>query len=413
MNQPTSCDHPELRPIEDAQALLIDAIAPISASILKPIGESLGYVLATDVLSTLQVPSADNSAMDGYAVNVDDLQDDDTLTLIGTSYAGAPYEHKLAPGTCVRITTGGVIPEGANGVMMQENVELSGDRVKFLVKPKLGQSIRKAGENIDVGQVVAQQGTLITPAHIGLFASLGLADINVVRKLKIAVLSTGNELKSPPQTLTTGDVYDSNRPAIIAALIQFGAEVIDLGIIPDDKQLLKDAFEKADNLADAIVTSGGVSVGDADYTKEVLEEAGEIEFWKLAIKPGKPFAFGRLAHSLFFGLPGNPVSAMVTLNQLVLPALQKYRSAQPLQRLTLSATSAELFKKRPGRTDYQRAVYWTEANGTLMVKPCGPQGSGIFTSITQANCFAILARQSGDVEVGQRVTIQPFDSFIA
>jgi molybdopterin molybdotransferase len=398
--------------VEQAIEQLLNSIDALSEIIYVPLKSCLGLVVAEDISSQMNVPAADNSAMDGYAVNVEDLKASDTLTLVGSSLAGAPYSSVLTQGQCVRITTGGVIPQGANGVMMQENVHLDGNQVRFLSIPSIGQSIRKAGESIQIGQVVVERGTVLSPAHIGLVASLGIATLPVVRKLKVAVLSTGDELKEIGDELKVGDVYDSNRPALVAALQQFGVEVIDLGIIADNKSMLLNAFNQANEVADAVVTSGGVSVGDADYTKEVLEDLGQIEFWKLAIKPGKPFAFGRLPDSLFFGLPGNPVSAMVTLNQLVLPALQKYRGAKGLQRLILSATASQSFKKRPGRTDYQRATFVTDESGELFVQPSGAQGSGIFSSITQANCFAILPQDSGDIETGQQVQIQPFDQFI-
>lgn len=407
------CDQPGLRPIEEAMQQLFQSIKPLAEHLHVPILESLGQVLAEDISSNLDVPPSDNSAMDGYAVRVADLANTDTLTLMGASLAGQPLTTEIQAGECARITTGGVIPKGADAVMMQENVQVEGDKVRFLVKPKLGQSIRRAGESIKCGQVVMNQGTKLSPSHVGLLASLGVAKVKIVRPLNVAVLSTGDELVEPGCTLGEGQIFDSNRPAIIATLQHFGAHIKDFGIIKDDKTSLHQAFSEASSWADAIITSGGVSVGDADYTKEVLEELGSIAFWKLAIKPGKPFAFGKIGQALFFGLPGNPVSAMVTLHQLVLPALQHQQNGVVLARNEFCAVAAELFKKRPGRTDYQRALFWTDSSGVLNVKPCGPQGSGIFSSITQANCFAILPKDSGDLLPGEQVTIQPFDMFIA
>lgn len=408
-----TCDQPGLRPIEEAMQQLFQSITPLDEHLNLPIAESLGQVLAVDVASNLDVPPSDNSAMDGYAVRVEDFVTTDTLILVGASLAGQPFTGELKAGQCARITTGGVIPQGADAVMMQENVRVDGENVRFLVKPKLGQSIRLAGESIKRGEVVLTKGTKLTPSHVGLLASLGVATVAIIRPLRVAVLSTGDELVEPGANLQQGQIYDSNRPAIIASLQQFGVQTKDFGIVSDDKASLKAVFSEASKWADAIVTSGGVSVGDADYTKDVLEELGSIAFWKLAIKPGKPFAFGHIGDALFFGLPGNPVSAMVTLHQLVLPAIQHQQNGEPLVRNEFRAVAADKFKKRPGRTDYQRAKFWTDEQGTLYVRPCGPQGSGIFSSITQANCFAILPKDSEDVLPGESVIIQPFDAFIA
>ena len=314
------CDTQGLMAIDTAMEKLLGAVTPVSEQLNVGLADCLGRVLAEDVQSSLNVPPNDNSAMDGYAMRVQDLLQGDTLALIGESFAGHPFEGEVGIGQCVRIMTGAVIPDGADAVVMQERAHADGDTVRFEVKPPEGNSVRRMGEDIAVGDVVLQKGRQLTAADIGLLASLGIAQVPVRRKVKVAVFSTGDELKTPGQTLEHGDIYESNRFTVSAMVKRLGAEVVDLGVIPDDMDAIRKAFKTADEQADVVISSGGVSVGDADYTKDVLDELGQIGFWKLAIKPGKPFAFGQLPNSHFMGLPGNPVSSMVTCHQLVLPA---------------------------------------------------------------------------------------------
>ncbi|TDF41407.1 molybdopterin molybdotransferase MoeA [Alteromonadaceae bacterium M269] len=402
-----------LQPIEQAMQRLLSSIEPVTEMLNVRLEHAVGSVLAEDVLSTMDVPPFDNSAMDGYAVKFEDLNTSDNLELVGTSFAGAPFEQHLEHGQCVRIMTGAVMPEGADTVVMQENTAANGDTITITVKPRLGQSVRRCGEELTKGQVVLEKGRQLTSVDVGIMASLGFAKACSIRPLRVAVISTGDELKPLGTELAPGDIYDSNRYAIIALLKKLGVEAIDMGCVPDDREQLMAAFIDADSRADAVITSGGVSVGDADYTKEVLEEIGQIDFWKLAIKPGKPFAFGRLPSSYFFGLPGNPVSSMVTLHQLVVPALQKLRNTPVKEPVTYHAKAKKQFFKRPGRTDYQRAVFSTNEKGELVAEPTGSQGSSMLTSMNKANCYAVLPQNSGSVEIGEPVVIQPFDYLIS
>jgi molybdopterin molybdotransferase len=413
MSTPNNQSLSKLMPVEQAMQQLLFSIEPVSEMLNVRLEHAVGCVLAEDVVATMDVPPFDNSAMDGYAIRFEELKFSSTFERVGESLAGAPYQAQLHHGQCVRIMTGGVLPNGADTVIMQENTEVDGDSVTITVPPIYGQSVRKAGEELTMGQVVLEKGRQLSSVDVGIMASLGYAKACVIRPLRVAVISTGDELKPLGAVLGEGEIYDSNRYAIIALLKKLGVEVIDIGCVADDKEKLAAAFIDADKRADAVITSGGVSVGDADYTKEVLEELGQINFWKLAIKPGKPFAFGRLPSSYFFGLPGNPVSSMVTLHQLVVPALQKLCNTSVREKESYQATASKRFFKKPGRADYQRAVFARDDSGILMVEPAGNQGSSILTSMNKANCYAILPQDSGAIDVGQPVTIQPFDHLIS
>ena len=406
------CDTPGLMPVEQAKEKIWQAIDAISATEVCLLEQGVGRVLAEDLYSPLNVPPNDNSAMDGYALRIEDLKSQDSLTLIGKSLAGHPYEGNVGEGQCVRIMTGAKMPEGADTVVMQENTSQQDDTVTFLVKPSHGTAVRKMGEDILKGNRVMSKGRQLSPIDIGQLASLGIGRISVFRKVKVALISTGDEITAPGEELARGNIFDSNRPALRAMLSKLPIDIIDLGIIRDDKTALEEAFRLADKEADLVLTSGGVSVGEADYTKEVLQEMGQIHFWKLAIKPGKPLAFGKLPNSVFFGLPGNPVSAMVTFHQIALPTLQLMSGRTPSHTLQLSATAFTPFKKRAGRTDYQRAICWTDEHGQLQAKPTGSQGSGILSSISHGNCYVVLEQDRGHVEAGEQVTVQLFDQFL-
>ncbi|PMC22279.1 molybdopterin molybdotransferase, partial [Klebsiella aerogenes] len=302
---------------------MLDRISPLQATETLPLLQAFSRVTAHDVVSPLDVPGFDNSAMDGYAVRLADLTDGAALPVAGKAFAGQPFHDAWPAGTCIRIMTGAPVPEGCDAVVMQEETEQTDAGVRFIAPVKAGQNIRRRGEDIANGAVVFPAGTRLTVAELPVLASLGIADVEVVRKVRVAVFSTGDELQLPGQPLGDGQIYDTNRLAVHLMLEQLGCEVINLGIIPDDPAKLRDAFIAADQQADVVISSGGVSVGEADYTKTILEELGEIGFWKLAIKPGKPFAFGKLSNSWFCGLPGNPVSATLTFYQLVQPLLAK------------------------------------------------------------------------------------------
>lgn len=400
-----------LLPLSDALQGMLDQLACCCDTEQVPLPHALGRVIAGDIASPLSVPPFDNAAMDGYAVRLADLAAGTPLTMAGKAFAGQPYQGEWPAGHCVRIMTGAPIPVGTDAVVMQEETQADGNQITFLVPPTLGQNIRRRGEDIREGASVLSAGCRLTPRELPLLASLGIATVPVRRPLKVAIFSTGDELKPVGTPLAHGDIYDSNRYGVKAMLARLGCECLDLGIIPDDPAALRAAFLRADSEADALITTGGVSVGEADFTKQLLEELGEIGFWKLAIKPGKPFAFGRLPRAWFFGLPGNPVSAMVTFDQLVQPALAKLAGQQFERPLQLLAVAAEPLKKAPGRLDFQRGILSQGPNG-LEVRSTGSQDSAVFSSLSHANCYIVLERERGKVAAGETVTVEPFGSLL-
>ena len=406
------CDTPGLMPIEQAIQMIRDTINPISDVTDCPLNEALDRVIAQDIFSPINVPAYDNSAMDGYALKYADFLQSKTLLQVGKSFAGNSFKGQVKAGECVRIMTGAEIPEGTDTVVMQENASVKEQEITFLQANK-GDAIRPAGDDIKKGAIVLHAGAKISPIDIGLLASLGFASVPVFRQLKVAVFSTGDELLAVGSTPRDDRIFDTNRPMLVAMLSKLGAEVFDLGIIPDSKDLIRAAFEQANELADCVVTSGGVSVGEADYTREILEEYGSIDFWKLAIKPGKPLAFGRLPNSLFFGLPGNPVSSAVTFDQIAAPALRYLAGGTAKTANFLPAKAATPFRKRPGRTDYQRAFYFVNEDGELGVETTGSQSSGVLSCFRQSNCYAVLEKERGKVSEGETVQILPFSSLIS
>lgn len=414
----TCCDEPQLMPVTDALAQMLAEVNTVTETETLPLAQTLDRILATPIYAAINVPAYANSAMDGYALRAADATLQTPLQLIGKSLAGHEFEGTLQPGTCVRITTGALIPNGADCVAMQENTRRDNDSIHLTKTPQSGENIRLCGEDIAQGDLVLPQGQRLGPVDIGLLASQGIAQVKVYRRLRVAVLSTGDELVAPGQPLPKGHIYDSNRYGMIALLQRLNVDVIDIGLIPDQPDAIRHAFQTAAERADAIVSSGGVSVGDADFVKDMLSETGQIHFWKVAIKPGKPFAFGKLYQSHFFGLPGNPVSAMVTLHQLVQPVLQTMAGERSDTPLTLRVKAGSRFNKRPGRSDYQRAVLNSERavlnseEGENQVSSNGAQGSGVLTSFTGANCYVVLERERGSVTPGEWVTVVPFDRFI-
>ncbi|WP_111901676.1 molybdopterin molybdotransferase MoeA [Aeromonas veronii] len=400
-----------LLPLSDALQGMLEQLACCCDSEQLPLPEALGRVLASDIASPLAVPPFDNSAMDGYAVRLEDLASGTPLIMAGKAFAGQPYQGEWPGGHCVRIMTGAPIPPGTDAVVMQEETQADGDRITFLAQPEPGQNIRRAGSDIGKGACVLPAGTRLTPREMPLLASLGVASVAVRRPLKVAIFSTGDELKPVGTPLAHGDIYDSNRYGVRAMLARMGCDCLDLGIIPDDPAQLRAAFIRADEEADVLITTGGVSVGEADFTKQLLDELGEIGFWKLAIKPGKPFAFGRLPRAWFFGLPGNPVSAMVTFDQLVQPALAKLAGQHFERPLQLQAIAAEPLKKSPGRLDFQRGIMSQGPNG-LEVRSTGSQDSAVFSSLSRANCYIVLERERGRVAAGETVTVEPFGGLL-
>lgn len=406
------CSAPGLLPFEQALEKMLSVVKPIFDAEQVSLNHALGRILAQEVQSPVYVPPNDYSAMDGYAFSHKSLTLDQPLKLVGRSMAGAPFLGECKLGECVRIMTGAKVPADCDTVEMQENCKVEEDYITFLSARKFADNVRKKGEDIAKNHTVFSAGRELTAIDIGVLASLGINEISVYRKLKVALISTGNELKKPGQSLNDGDIYESNSQFLTAMLIKFGVEIVDFGIIEDVEMSINNAFEKADKSADVVISSGGVSVGDADYTKSVLENLGEIAFWKIAMKPGKPFAFGTLPNSYFFGLPGNPVSALVTAHQLVLPALLKMQSVIYKKPLMLTAKTTTTLKKSPGRMDFQRGILTNTDNGELQVTSTGSQGSGILTSMAAANCYIVLAAEQGKINQGEWVNVQMFDKYL-
>ncbi|WMC12004.1 molybdopterin molybdotransferase MoeA [Oceanimonas pelagia] len=403
------CSQPGLRPFDDARADMLGQLDVVAAAELVPLEQALNRVLAEAVISPLDVPAFANSAMDGYALRAEDTMTGEKLELIGTSLAGHPFTGRVDAGQCVRIMTGAALPLGADSVVMQENCTSEHNRVAITGKVEPGQHVRQAAEDLAQGETVFQAGMRINARVLSVLASLGLEQVNVRRPLRVALLSTGDELRSPGDLLAPGEIYDSNRIGLAAMLTRLGVEITDYGIIADDPELIRKAFLKAAASHDALITSGGVSVGDADHTKVVLEDVGRIGFWKLAIKPGKPFAFGHIDRCAFFGLPGNPVSAAVTFHLLVRPALATLAGERLAPPLTLQATALMPFKKSPGRMDFQRGRVERQADGSLGVVPAGSQSSAVFSAMAEANCLLHLEQDRGPVETGETVTLELID----
>ncbi|MBA6347030.1 MULTISPECIES: molybdopterin molybdotransferase MoeA [unclassified Colwellia] len=406
------CSAPGLLPFEQAMEKMLSAITPIDKTESVSLALGLNRVLALNISSPLNVPPHHNSAMDGYAFKWASLQTTDTLTMIGRSMAGAPFQGECKIGECIRIMTGAKLPSCCDTVEMQENCQAKDTGITFLENREFNDNIRFTGEDIAIDQPVFSRGKKLSAIDIGVLASLGVPTVEVYRKITVAVLATGDELKSPGEVLNDGDIYESNSHALIAMLTKLNVTVINFGIIADDEQAIRTAFEQADQQADVVISSGGVSVGDADYTKLILEQLGEIGFWKIAMKPGKPFAFGKLPNSYFFGLPGNPVSALVTAHQLAVPALLKLQHAQAKKLPLLKVKTATQLNKRAGRMDFQRAILSTNHQGEMIVTSTGSQGSGILTSMSTANCYIVLPANQGNVPANEMVNVQLFDDVI-
>jgi len=400
--------------VAEARRQILDEITPISAAEKVALRTALGRVLAEDVISPLNVPGHTNSAMDGYALKAADLTSGVTrFDCIGTAYAGKPCRVQNQAQQCVRIMTGAPMPAGTDTVIMQEQAEiLPNGKIHILGKHRAGQNVRPAGEDIAVGGVVMKCGHHILPAELGVIASLGIGELHVKRRPRVAFFSTGDELRSIGETLGEGEIYDSNRYSLYGMLSRLGVELLDLGVIPDQPAAVRDTFHMAAGMADVVITSGGVSVGEADYIKPVLDELGQINFWKIAMKPGRPLTFGHLGDSLFFGLPGNPVAVMVTFYQFVQPAIRYLASGEHHLPLTLHASCTHALHKRPGRTEFLRGFLQQTEQAELQVAVTGHQGSGILSSMSRANCFIVLPENCGDVAAGSPVPVQPFACFV-
>jgi len=410
-----NCDDefdPTLLSVDDAIAEITRTIAPLAATEQLPLRTALGRILASDLYAPADVPNHTNSAMDGYALRAADLEQGTPLTVVGTAWAGKPHLGAVASGECVRIMTGAVMPEHADTVVMQEQVELLDDHIRVAPGQKAGQHVRHAGEDLAAGALALRAGQRLAPAALGLIASLGIAEVPVFRRPRVAFFSNGDELRSVGQPLNPGEVYDSNRYTLHGLLQRAGMDMVDLGVVPDDRTQIRSAFLSAAHSADALITSAGASVGDADFIKDILDEVGEVSFWKIAMKPGRPLAFGHVGDALFFGLPGNPVSVMVTFYQFVLPALRRLSGETPVLSLRLTAQTTNRIRKRPGRTEFQRGVLTQTPDGDLEVSVTGEQGSGILSSMSEANCFILLPADCDGVAPGQSVLVVPFAGLI-
>ncbi len=400
--------------IDEARSFIASQVQAPSCIEKVAIRSSLGRFIAEDINSTINVPSHTNSAMDGYAIYGKDIpsQGEAKLNIIATVFSGQPFSGQIKSGQCARIMTGGMMPAGTDSVIMQEDVKRIDDSITIQACHRTGENVRQAGEDLAIGQVALQQGQKVMPAELGILASLGLSEIRVHRRLRVAFFSTGDELRSIGEALGDGDIYDSNRYSLYGMLSRLGVEIIDMGVIPDRREAIHIAFESAANNADVIITSGGVSVGEADFVIDTIDAMGEVKFWKIAMKPGRPLAFGKVKDAFFFGLPGNPVAVMVTFYQLVQETLLTMAGAKRKPRLQLQLPSNTAFRKTPGRTEFVRGIIESDNNGNMMVSSTGQQGSGILNSMSLANCFIVLGHNDGPVSEGDMVRVEPFEGFI-
>lgn len=411
----------------DPKALTAEAVNAFLAALVSPVTEietvgifgALGRVLAEDVISPISVPPHDNSAMDGYALASHDLVADGPtrLTVVGTAYAGAAWGGTANPGDCVKIMTGAIMPAGLDTVVPVEFVQAEGDQV--VIPPgvvRSGDNRRLLGEDLMQGQPALRRGDHLGPAALGLLASLGLPTVPVLRRIKVAYFSTGDEILSLGEAPREGAVYDSNRYTVFGLLSRLGVEVLDLGVVKDEPATLEAAFRQAAAQADAIITSGGVSMGEADYTKAMMKQLGDVAFWRIAMRPGRPMAVGRIRegrrNAVLFGLPGNPVAVMVTFLAFVRPALLRMMGSNAGAPPLLQAQSLEPLRKKPGRTEYQRGVVSTSPDGQLQVRTTGNQGSGVLRSMVEANGLIVLHHGQGDVAAGDAVDVMMFDGVI-
>jgi molybdopterin molybdotransferase len=402
----------------DPNALRVDkaieairaCLAPVADTESMPIRQALGRVLAQDIVPQINVPAHHNSAMDGYAVRFSDLGSKETpLVEIGTAFAGRVFEGAVGAGQCVRVMTGAVMPPGTDTVVIQEVTRKEGNRVLVPPGQKAKQNVRYAGEDLKAGVPVLRSGKLLRAADLGLVASLGIASVQVKRRLRVAFFATGDELASIGEPLKEGQVYDSNRYTLFGMLSDLGVELMDMGVVRDDPALLEKAFKDASERADVVITTGGVSVGEADFVKQLMGKLGEVLFWKIAMRPGRPMAFGRIGNAFLFGLPGNPVAVMVTFYQFVRNALLHLSGRTDDYVLPLLKVPAAVpLRKVPGRTEYQRGILFRDG-GEWKVKTTGQQGSGVLRSMSEANCFIVLEHERAAVKAGELVAVELFE----
>ena len=412
---------PQALSVDQVNAFLHELVQPVSADESQDVYlfDALGRVLAQDVISPISVPAHNNSAMDGFAFDAEQLKADQPLTLrvVGTALAGKAWQGKVNAGECLKIMTGAILPDGLDTVVPQEfcHIDNAHDVTTITIPPnilKTGDNRRLLGEDLMQGEPALKAGQHLTPAALGLIASLGLPDVRVHRRLRVAYFSTGDEVLSLGEAPREGAVYDSNRYTVFGLLTRLGCEVIDMGVVRDDPALLEAAFAKAAQTADAIITSGGVSVGEADFTKAMMKKLGDVAFWKIAMRPGRPMAVGRIGKSVLFGLPGNPVAVMVTFLAFVRPALLRMMGSTAQAAPLLRAKCLEPLRKKAGRTEYQRGFVSSAPDGTLQVRTTGNQGSGVLSSMVQGNGLIVLHHAQGNVAVGDEVDVLMFEGAI-
>ncbi|MBK1691937.1 molybdopterin molybdotransferase MoeA [Ectothiorhodospira mobilis] len=411
IRNPDDCA-PEALTLEQARERILDDVHPLREETSVPLMDALGRVTARDIPSPIAVPGHDNAAMDGYALATEDLCSDGptAMTLAGTALAGAPFTGTRPPGSCVRIMTGAVLPPDCDAVVMQERVHReAGGAVRIPPGVRPGENVRRAGEDLQPGQMLLPAGERIDGPRLGLLASAGITRVTVLRRPRVALFSTGDELAPPDRPLAPGQIHDSNGPALRGLLTALGVEILDLGRVSDTPGALEEALDQAGARADLVITTGGVSVGEADHVRRVLDRVGRVAFWKVAVKPGKPLAFGRVGDAVFFGLPGNPVSAMVTFCQLVQPALLRLMGvSHPAPPAGFQVPCATRLHKRPGRLEFQRGRLERAPDGRLRVRAMDHQGSGVLRSMREADCFIVLSPEGGTLEAGDLVEVQPF-----
>ncbi|EJB8573329.1 bifunctional molybdopterin-guanine dinucleotide biosynthesis adaptor protein MobB/molybdopterin molybdotransferase MoeA [Vibrio parahaemolyticus] len=408
------CDtlSPAFLSVVQGQEKILSLVNTVSGIEACKIENAYGRVLAEDIISPVNVPQYTNSAMDGYAIRSDDV-DRDSYQVVAEVMAGHAYDQPLEVGQAVKIMTGAPTPLNGDTVVMREQASQEGDKVTFDgANIKAGQNVRQAGEDLAIGSDVFTAGTRLASPEMGMIASLGFGEANVFRKLKVAVFSTGDEVQAPGTEQKANSIYDSNRFTIMGMLEKLGCEILDFGILEDNEQLMIEALENASAQADVVMTSGGVSVGDADYIKLALDKLGQIDFWRINMRPGRPLAFGQINNKPFFGLPGNPVAVMVSFINFVEPALRKMQGEQGWKPLKVNAIATENLRSRQGRTEFSRGIYELDDTGRLTVRTTGKQGSGILRSMSEANCLIEISPAIDTVKAGESVTIIPLQGRI-
>jgi molybdopterin molybdotransferase len=405
---------PNALSVDQARDRILQLVPTIEGYQCLDVRAALDKVIESDIQAAMDVPPFPNSAMDGYALRSEDLQGDSAvyLRIVGTSLAGRPYHGKLQAGQTVRIMTGAVLPSGSDLVVMQEQVMNEAEGIRVATHHRAGENVRYPGDDIKQGTTVLAAGKRLTAADIGLLASLGIREVRVRRSPLVAFFSTGDELVGLGNHLTEGQIFDSNRYLLHGMLSKAGVDLLDLGVVADQRHALERAFDDAAENANMIISTGGVSVGEADYVKDVLQQRGEINFWKIAMKPGRPLTFGRIRDSIFFGLPGNPVSVMACFYVMVLPALRRMQGQETEPHLKIHVKTRTNLRKQRGRTEYQRGILCRDAQGDWVVDSTGSQGSHVLSSMSRANCFIILPADSNGTEVGETVEVEPFFRFM-